>query len=72
MQPTLIVELSDGTHSGYGEATTNSYYGATLEQMVAALETVRPEIERSKLDDPPTLWQALQPSWVIIRLRNAH
>jgi hypothetical protein len=27
VQPTLIVELSNGVHRGYGEATTNSYYG---------------------------------------------
>ena len=45
VQPTLIVELEeDGIH-GYGEATTNRYYGATLENMTAALETVRRELQ---------------------------
>ena len=29
VQPSVIVELREGNISGYGEATTNSYYGAT-------------------------------------------
>jgi len=37
VQKTLIVDLEeDGLH-GYGEATTNPYYGATIENMAAAL-----------------------------------
>ena len=40
VQPTLIVELTDGEHRGFGEATTNTYYGTTLEQMRASLERV--------------------------------
>src|SRR5690606_28510230 len=46
---------------GYGEATTNPYYGATLENMMAALESARKEIEAYRLDDPAEFWQALQP-----------
>jgi hypothetical protein len=61
VQPTLIVELEeDGLH-GYGEATTNSYYGATLESMTAALEGVRGEIETPRLWDPAALWKSLHP-----------
>ena len=33
VQPTLIVELSDGEHRGFGEATANAYYGATVERI---------------------------------------
>ena len=37
VQKTLIVDLEhDGLH-GYGEATTNPYYGATLENMTAEM-----------------------------------
>lgn len=56
VQPTLIVELEQDGHRGYGEATTNPYYGVTIESMSAALETLRPEIESTSCDDPAALW----------------
>ncbi|MEZ6111523.1 MAG: dipeptide epimerase [Pirellulaceae bacterium] len=57
VQPTLIVELADDEgRRGFGEATTNSYYGATIENMTAALETVRELVEGDSLDDPAALW----------------
>ena len=56
VQPTLIVELNDGQHSGYGEATTNTYYGMTLEKMQQALESVRAVIEAQQPLDPEQLW----------------
>src|SRR5687768_2835088 len=56
VQPTLIVELSDGTHSGFGEATTNKYYGATIELMRQALEDVCPILESIDKLDPEELW----------------
>ncbi len=34
VQETLIVELAADGHFGYGEATTNSFYGATIAQHV--------------------------------------
>ena len=30
VQPTLVVELADGGISGYGEATSNKYYGQSI------------------------------------------
>lgn len=57
VQPTLIVELSDGTHRGFGEATTNAYYGATLERMRASLEKVRPLVANLRSVAPPELWE---------------
>lgn len=57
VQPTLIVELSDGTHSGFGEATTNSYYGMTLERMQTALGGVRQLVEATEELSPRELWQ---------------
>ncbi len=58
-QRTLIVELSDGTHSGYGEATANKYYGTTVEGMMEQLEALRPAIESTQLEDPEAFWQAM-------------
>ena len=58
---TLIVELRQGEVSGYGEAGENSFYGATLENMTAALEAVRPMLQAAAPDDPAALWQQLAP-----------
>ncbi len=62
MQPTLIVELNDGVHSGYGEATTNTYYGMTIERMQSALESVRQLVEAQDQIDPQQLWPAAEES----------
>jgi len=59
VQPTLVVELSQNGQTGYGEATTNSYYHATLDNMTAALESVQPALESLSLDDPAALWESL-------------
>lgn len=61
VQSTLIVELVDGEHHGYGESTTNSYYGFTIKNMVAALDSVRLRLESQSLEDPVQLWQQLSP-----------
>ena len=59
VQPTLIVQLSAGGQFGYGEATTNSYYGATIEKMSAALESVRSLVEAARPDEPLPLVASL-------------
>jgi L-alanine-DL-glutamate epimerase-like enolase superfamily enzyme len=59
VQPTLVVELRDGHLRGYGEATSDDYYGATIEEMSSALQDVRQELEDWRLDDPTHLWEAL-------------
>lgn len=61
VQKTLIVELEEGGLRGYGEATTNRYYGYTYENMAAALETVRDELASTTLEDPVALWEQLNP-----------
>lgn len=60
-QPTLIVELDDGEHQGFGEATTNDYYGMTMERMLEALERVRPRVETLDNVHPPDVWETLAP-----------
>ncbi len=61
VQPTLIVELRDDEFSGYGEATATTYYGITINAMVALLETHRPRIETYDLIHPETFWADMQP-----------
>ena len=59
VQPTLIVELKDGDVSGFGEATTNAYYDATIDKMCEALEAVREEVESSGWENPEQLFDQL-------------
>lgn len=62
VQPTLIVELEEAGQHGYGEATSNDYYGVTLAGLREAIEVVRPRIEAHALADPARLWSELQPA----------
>ena len=60
VQHTLVVELRDGAHSGFGEATSNEYYGVTIESLCAVLESARGQIESYTLAEPVHFWQAMQ------------
>jgi L-alanine-DL-glutamate epimerase-like enolase superfamily enzyme len=61
VQPTLIVELKDGHFSGFGEATSNPYYGVTIDKMIASLESIRSIIEEDPLTSPETFWTRVNP-----------
>ncbi len=61
-QPTLVVELIQDGVSGYGEATSNKYYGFTIDRMARGLAALRPQLEAAQLTEPTTLWQQLQPA----------
>ncbi|WP_461490348.1 dipeptide epimerase [Pontibacter sp. HJ8] len=61
VQETLIVELQQGDHKGYGEATSNPYYGFTIENMTNALEKIREKIESTELTTPEAYWAEMQP-----------
>ena len=52
VQESLIVQLSADGQYGYGESTTNSFYGATIPNMTSAIESVRSIVESGSLDDP--------------------
>jgi len=56
VQRTFIVELVDGPWHGYGESTTNSYYGFTVDSMASALDAIRTELETFEWDRPEQLW----------------
>ena len=53
VQDTFVVQLGEAGQLGYGEATTNEYYAATLEGMAEAVESVRPLLEQATLADDP-------------------
>ncbi|MFD2727264.1 dipeptide epimerase [Hyunsoonleella rubra] len=61
VQDTLIVSISDGTITGYGEATVNPYYGITIQKLKASVQSVKAEIESQKGAHPETLWHHLEP-----------
>lgn len=61
VQPTLIVRLEQDGLVGLGEATTNSFYGATLESMSAAIESVADRLSDWSLENPAELWRELDP-----------
>ena len=58
-QPTLIVELEQDGRRGYGEATTNAYYGVTLQSMTEAIAGCRAKIEAFSLGDPVEFFDGL-------------
>ncbi len=61
VQPTLIVELRDGSFRGFGEATSNKYYGITIEGMIEELKTIQSLIENHHLQSPEAFWELIHP-----------
>ena len=61
VQPTLIVRVEHEGLVGWGEATTNDYYGVTLERMIEALGRVAPRLADCRLENPAELWSELDP-----------
>ena len=58
-QDTVIVSISDGKHTGYGEATTNPYYVKTVDAITKAIDQVKDIVVEAKGKTPEDLWQAL-------------
>ncbi|MGL4512645.1 MAG: dipeptide epimerase [Lacipirellulaceae bacterium] len=61
VRDTLIASLSAGGQTGYGEATSNSYYKATIPELQADLNGVRPLLAAFSADDPDSLIEGLLP-----------
>jgi L-alanine-DL-glutamate epimerase-like enolase superfamily enzyme len=59
-QQTLILSLEHNGHIGYGEATTNPYYGVTLESMEHEIASLRAEIESFPWGPPEEFYSWLQ------------
>ena len=60
-QSTVIVSLSDGKHTGYGEATINPYYDSTIEKLQHSILLSKPIVEKSNGSRPAELWRKLEP-----------
>ncbi len=61
VQPTLIVRVEHDGLFGWGEATTNPYYGITLDRMQRALASVAPRLAGARLENPAEIWAELDP-----------
>lgn len=61
IRDTLIVSLSAGGQTGYGEATANSYYNATIPELTADIEAVAPLVADFDTAEPDALIQRLIP-----------
>lgn len=62
-QASLIVELKDGEFSGFGEATSNPYYGITVEKMMNDINAVSSEIQNANGLTPSEFWQKMHPQF---------
>lgn len=57
VQTTIIVKLTDGDLYGLGESTINPFYGMTVENIQAALESAQPILENEQIQHPESLWE---------------
>lgn len=60
-QKTLIVALTDGGYTGYGEAAATTYYGVTVEGMIAAIKAIESLIADNIHKTPEDLWEITNP-----------
>ncbi len=58
-QPSLVVSLSLGPYTGYGEAPAITYYNISVEQMIEDLEKKKTLVEKFALTDPERYWHYL-------------
>lgn len=58
-QPSLIVELKEDGHSGFGEATSNPYYNVTIKGMMNELKQLEPLIADSSGMAPEEFWEKM-------------
>lgn len=59
-QPSLIVELKDDGKSGFGEATSNPYYNASIKEMTNDLKQLEPIIADSSGMAPEEFWEKMK------------
>ena len=51
-QPSLVVSLSLGNFTGFGEAPAINYYNITVEEMISDLESKKTLVEKFSFSDP--------------------
>jgi L-alanine-DL-glutamate epimerase-like enolase superfamily enzyme len=60
-QPTVIISLSNGIYTGYGEATATKYYGLDQDEMIQRFNAWKPIIESTPLVTAEKYWELLHP-----------
>lgn len=61
VQPSMVVELRDEQgRSGFGEAVVTTYYGITMDKMLAGIESVRSWLSTYTLTTPEALYTELE------------
>jgi len=60
-QKTVIVSISNGQCTGYGEATANPYYDSTVQKIQASVASVKDIVEESPDLYPEELWDLIEP-----------
>ncbi|TBW25833.1 dipeptide epimerase [Gramella sp. KN1008] len=60
-QPSLIVEITEGEFSGYGEAAATSYYGVSIDKMIASIKEVEQIVRENIQLSPEELWELTFP-----------
>ena len=58
-QETLICGLSSQGKTGYGESTSNPYYGMTIKGMIDEIEAIRDLIESHSFENPESFYELL-------------
>ena len=61
VQKTVVVTISDGDVSGYGEATVNPYYDSTVERLTASILSVKNVVTSLDNVHPAQFWQTIEP-----------
>jgi len=61
VQKTVVVRITDGVHTGYGEATANPYYHSTPERLTQSLLKIKPFVDSISELHPTALWEQLAP-----------
>lgn len=61
IQKTVVVTISDGAYSGYGEATVNPYYHSTVERLTATLSKIQSAVDFNSGMHPKQMWEMIQP-----------
>lgn len=59
VQKTVVVCISDGNLSGYGEATVNPYYHSTVERLTKSLTAIQSVVDFNLELHPADMWQQI-------------
>jgi len=58
----MIVTISNGEVSGFGEATVNPYYNSTVQKLEHSIQSAKEIVSKVEGCHPSELWQQLEPS----------